>query len=107
MNILEALKLVDEGKIVRVEIPDDDVYYMFNVEVLPFKNKEFTVISLWGQSRRGKSAPKSFSELRFQGMDDIEIACVRSNDFTEVTCDLILSEIQKGWKEYKEKFESD
>lgn len=102
MNILEAIKLVEEGKMVKVCVPDEDTFYIFEAEILPFKKKEFCVMCLWNYVYRGHFMPKRFSDLNYSSNDSLEIAAIRSNEFVEISMEDVMKEIQEGWKKHQE-----
>lgn len=99
MNVLEAIKLVQEGKIVRVQT-EDDVYYIFELVILPFNKREFHITTLWSQKTRGKKPPLALHNLRFSSLDELSIEVIVSPDYNVVSPEDVISEINKSWIDY-------
>ena len=96
MNILEALKAAEEGTYIRCDI-ECSVYYIIQTTLEPFGDKTLMKIQL--DYTYEDKMPSELSDLEYQELDSVCLSAVRSELYTIVTSEDIISEIQAWWKE--------
>jgi hypothetical protein len=96
MNILEALKAVKDGKIIKTKI--GEVYFILQSVLLPFEEKQIQKIDL-NECAYKKNCPLSISDLHYEFLENICIEALDRRDYSMVTPEEMMEEIQNKWKE--------
>lgn len=93
MNILEALKEVADGNVVRGKIPTE-AFYILQTTTVPFGDKEIVRIEV---SEFYKQRPEEIKDLSRESFENISMSAVVSNNYRVSSLEEMLHEIQKEW----------
>lgn len=96
MNILEALKCVDEGEIVRYE-QKTQVWFIIQATFEPIGDK--SIIRIRADAAESfDECPKNLNGIDYAAVDDVCLDSIRSCSYKTVTFEEMMAEIQEHWK---------
>jgi hypothetical protein len=102
MNILEALKELENGKVIRYERrpgtydeKDDIVRYYLQTETIPFEEKSLAYVSI---SQDLKSESFKLSDLDYSIREHLPQELVKCEKLVATTISEMLAEIVEHWK---------
>lgn len=93
MNILEALKEVENGNVIRGKIPTE-VFYILQTTLSPFGEREVVRIEV---SDFYKQRPEEIKDLSRESFENISMSAVVSNNYRVSSLEEMLNEIQREW----------
>lgn len=97
MNILEAIKNIDEGKIIRKPAMYSSTIFYVQATLIPFNEYKIAEIYV-RQKYRCAEMPHTVSELKWDAVENIDIDNIRAEDYELVTEEEMIKEIQEAWK---------
>jgi hypothetical protein len=97
MDVLEALKAVEDDEIIRYE-ESDDVYFILQTTLHPVGKKEIIVINLDEIVRFKKTMPTGFHDVDYDELGEVCLKAIRSDRFRVVTQEEMFGEIQSAWE---------
>jgi hypothetical protein len=101
MNILEAIKAVEDGKYIRYEDGLENVFFVLESTLIPMNIKSIIQIDL-DDIDRMKTYPKDLSGIDYNEVNQVCLSSIRSDEFTEVSYEEMMSEIQEKFKQSRE-----
>lgn len=93
MNILEALKEVENGSIIRGKLPSG-VFYLLQTTLFPFGEKEIIKICVDAEYME---RPEEIKDLATEDTERMPLSAVTSNNYRISSLEEMLHEIQTAW----------
>ena len=95
MNILEALREVENGAVVRGKIRTE-VFYILQTTLVPFGEKEVVKIEV---EECYNQKPEDIKDLIRESFENISMSAVISTSYRVSSFEEMLREVQRAWDE--------
>ena len=96
MNILEALKAVEDGKYIRFKDSDEDIHFIFQTVLHPFQEKGIVRIEL-NDAISLDEIPRNLHNFPYEEVETICLETLKCEDYEEISFEEMMKQLQAFW----------